>query len=280
MAIKTYNLSGVKDLAGNALSLSGAPYQPAGTLVVDTKTAAADTIAPNVQWVAATGSKLQNGTGTVSAGDTVRLSVNFNEVVTVNGTPTLSLSSNGTAKYVSGAGTNTLQFDYKVQAGEKASDLEISGYNLNGVKDRAGNAVNVSGAPHQPGGTLTVGGTSVATTAVSQQATLAATTDIAAPAAATAVTDAASTTSSTNWFGGGHHGSGFDFSFGNRRTVGYPGSQDSGASATPPQGSAMSKLALLDQYAASSFATPASTTTGSVQGWLNNTAQTLAKPQA
>ena len=297
LAIKTYNLSGVKDLAGNALSLSGAPYQPAGTLVVDTKTAAADTIAPKVQWVAATGSQLQNGTGTVSAGDTVNLSVNFNEVMTVNGTPTLSLSSNGTAKYVGGAGTNTLQFQYKVQSGETASDLEISGYNLNGVTDRAGNAVNVSGAPHQPGGTLTVSGASAATTAVSQPTTLAATTDLAAPvatAAAATGTDVAATgtdvaaTSPTSWsnWSGSTQGWGGQFSFGNRSTVAYPGAPDSGVSASgggidaSSQNSAMSRLALLDQYAASSFATPASGTTGPAQGWLNNTAQTLAKPQA
>uniref|UniRef100_A0A9E7ZVI5 Uncharacterized protein n=1 Tax=Bosea sp. NBC_00436 TaxID=2969620 RepID=A0A9E7ZVI5_9HYPH len=281
LAIKTYNLSGVKDLAGNALSLSGAPYQPAGTLVVDTKTAAVGTTAPTVQWVAATGSKLQNGTGTVSAGDTVRLSVNFNQVMTVNGTPTLSLSSNGTAKYVGGAGTNTLQFDYKVQAGEKASDLEISGYNLNGVKDRAGNAVNVSGAPHQPAGTLTVRGTSAATTAVSQKTALATTTDIVAPAATATSTDpaAASQSTSNNWFGGRQSG-GSDFSFGNRTTVAYPGAHDGGVGVSAAQGTAMSRLALLDQYAASSFATPASTTGGPLQGWLNNTAQTLAKPQA
>lgn len=295
LAIKAYNLSGVKDLAGNAFSLSGAPYQPAGTLVVDTKTAASDAIAPKVQWVAATGSKLQNGTGTVSAGDTVNLSVNFNEVMAVNGTPTLSLSSNGTARYVGGAGTSTLQFQYKVQAGEKASDLEISGYNLNGVTDRAGNAVNVSGAPHQPAGTLTVGGASAATTAVSQPATLAAATDLAAPvatAAAATGTDAAAASpiSWDNWSGSVN---GWGGVFSNRSTVAYPGALDGGASASgggldasgggaaaSTQDSAISRLALLDQYAASSFATPATGTTGPAQYWLNNAGQTLAKPQA
>ena len=310
LAVSSYNLGGVKDQAGNAVNVSGAPRQPAGTLIVDAA-AAGDTSAPRVQWIAATGSKLTHSSGTVRAGDTVRLSVNFNEVVTVNGSPTLSLNSKGTAKYVGGAGTTTLQFDYKVQAGEKAADLEVSSYNLNGVRDRAGNAVDVSGAPHQPAGTLAVSATTATTVAASQATTLASATDLAAPASTATdaagtgvVSDAANEATGTdataaspaswhNWFGG-HHAWGGDFSFGNRRTVGYPGASDGGAgvsasAADTADGSvdaasantpAMARLALLDQYAASSFATPATGTTAAAQDWLNNTAQTLAKAQA
>ncbi|WP_199085316.1 hypothetical protein [Bosea sp. ASV33] len=301
LEVSSYNLNGVKDQAGNAVNVSGAPHQPAGTLVVNA-VAAGDTTAPKVQWIAATGSKLTNSSGTVGVGDIVRLSVNFNEVVTVNGTPTLSLNSKGTAKYVGGAGTSTLQFDYKVQAGEKAADLEVSSYNLNGVRDRAGNAVNVAGAPHQPAGTLAVSATTAATVAASQPTTLASATDLVAPAApapaatgpdTAATSPAAAPTPWSDWFGG-HAAWGGDFSFGNRRTVGYPGAAESGASASdagvnafdgaataaPAQSSAMSRLALLDQYAASSFAIPATGTTAQAQDWLNNTAQTLAKAQA
>lgn len=354
LAIKTYNLSGVKDQAGNALDLSSAPYQPAGTLAVDTKT---NTTAPQVQWIAATGSKLQNGNGTVSAGDTVRLSVNFNEVMTVNGTPSLSLNSKGTAKYVSGSGTNTLQFDYKVAAGETAADLEVSGYNLTGVKDRAGNAVNVDGAPHQPGGVLAVGSTTPKDASAPQVQWISTsgsgihnghgtvgtgdtvwlsvnfkdtmtvdgkpTLSLSSNGTANYVSGSGTNTlqfkyvvgagekaadlevsgynldgvtdgagRSVNVDGAPHQPGGVlaidagsrssatDFSFGNRRTVGYPGFQESGTNLTPSTSSAMSRLALLDQYAASSFATPASTSTGAAQGWWNNSAQTLAKPQA
>lgn len=354
LAIKTYNLSGVKDQAGNALDLSSAPYQPAGTLAVDTKT---NTTAPQVQWIAATGSKLQNGNGTVSAGDTVRLSVNFNEVMTVNGTPSLSLNSKGTAKYVSGSGTNTLQFDYKVAAGETAADLEVSGYNLTGVKDRAGNAVNVDGAPHQPGGVLAVGSTTPKDASAPQVQWISTsgsgihnghgtvgtgdtvwlsvnfkdtmtvdgkpTLSLSSNGTANYVSGSGTNTlqfkyvvgagekaadlevsgynldgvtdgagRSVNVDGAPHQPGGVlaidagsrssatDFSFGNRRTVGYPGFQESGTNLTPSTSSAMSRLALLDQYSASSFATPASTSTGAAQGWWNNSAQTLAKPQA
>ena len=93
-----------------------------------------------MQWVAANGPGVTNGNGTVGAGGTVRLSLNFSEAVNVTGTPSLALNSNGTAKYVSGSGTNTLQFDYTVGAGQSAADLAITGFNLGGVKDQAGNS--------------------------------------------------------------------------------------------------------------------------------------------
>lgn len=355
LAIKTYNLSGVKDQAGNALDLSSAPYQPAGTLTVDTRT---NTTAPQVQWIAATGSKLQNGNGTVSAGDTVRLSVNFNEAMTVNGAPTLSLNSKGTARYVSGSGTNTLQFDYKVAAGETAADLEVSGYNLTGVRNRAGNAVNVDGAPHQPAGVLAVGSMTPQDAAAPRVRWISTsgsgihnghgsvgagdtvwlsvnfkdamtvdgkpTLSLNSSGTASYVSGSGTNTlqfkyvvgagekaadlevSGYNLDGvtdgagravdvdgaphqpggvlaidaGGRSGSATDFSFGNRRTVGYAGFHDSVANPAPSTSTAMSRLALLDQYSASSFATPASTSTGAAQGWWHNAAQALAKPQA
>jgi len=290
LAITGYNLSGVKDQAGNAVNISGAPQQPAGTLAVVTTTppvttppvitppvttppvGSTDTTAPKVQWVAANGTGIKNGTGTVRAGDTVRLSVNFNETVNVTGTPTLDLNSNGTAKYVSGSGTNTLQFDYKVGAGEKASDLEISGYNLVGVKDQAGNAVNIAGAPHQPAGTLAV--RSTASLGTSSAKTLAAASsspvsDLAANTAATPGTvlstnsalPASNTGGASNpniWSNLGNQTGAAGLAFGGQTTLGYSGaSQYAGGNQTPGDGALMSKMTLLGQYAASSFATPA-----------------------
>src|SRR5262249_53308892 len=121
-----------------------------------TPTTPADTTRPKLNWIAANGPGVTNGTGTVGTGGTIRLSLNFSEAVNVSGTPTLALNSNGTAKYVSGSGTNTLQFDYTVAAGESAKDLAISGFNLSGVRDLAGNSLNLSGAPRQPAGTLAI----------------------------------------------------------------------------------------------------------------------------
>ena len=63
-------------------------------------------------------------------GDTVTLTVNFSETVTVTGTPQLTLETgdaDGIASYVSGTGTNALTFNYTVVEGHASSDLDYAG---------------------------------------------------------------------------------------------------------------------------------------------------------
>ncbi|HEV7258712.1 MAG TPA: hypothetical protein VGN82_13110 [Bosea sp. (in: a-proteobacteria)] len=268
LAVSGFNLGGVTDKAGNAVNLTGAPLQPAGTLAISTSSTSTDTVKPKVQWLSASGSGIRNGNGMVRAGDTVRLSIGFSEAMTVNGTPTLSLSSNGTAKYVGGSGTNTLQFDYKVGSGDRAFDLSVSGFNLGGVTDKAGNAVNLTGAPRQPGGTLVV--LSSWSSSSRRTATLS-TSESSLAAPATLESSATTASSSSNVT---------DFMSGSRQTVGYPSAQDQAASSAASDGSLSSKLALLSQYSASSFSTPAAFSTGGLsQGWGDSAFQTLAKPR-
>ena len=86
-------------------------------------------------------------TGQVTAGQTVKLTVKFNEAVAVaGGTPMLKLNDGGVANYISGSGTNSLTFSYKVLAGQSTSALMASAIQLNGarIKDAAGNAGNLS----------------------------------------------------------------------------------------------------------------------------------------
>ena len=242
LAITGFNLGGVKDLAGNGVNLAGAPTQPAGTLTINAPLLSTDTTAPTLQWVAANGPGVTNGTGTVGIGDTVRLSLNFSEAVNVTGTPSLALNSNGTAKYVSGAGTNTLQFDYTVEAGQSAADLAITGFNLSGVKDLAGNGVKLAGAPRQPAGTLTI--LTTAPTAVSS-------------AAVTTVQTNAVSTAST--LGGSSTLAGVSSGFGNNTTtLGYAANTATASgTSTPADATLASQMALFNQYVASSFANPA-----------------------
>jgi len=208
----------------------------------------------------------------------VTIRFKLNQDGTVNGTPSLSLNSNGTAKYVSGSGTNTLQFDYKVAAGDRASDLEVSGYNLSGVTDRDGNAVNLSGAPHQPAGTLAIrtGSSNQRTATVNSSIA-----DLAAPATLQADASAASVPSNTPTTPSSDLNAqmrGTIDALGGQMTLGYSGSQGAGASSPQTTGSVMPQLALLSQYAASSFATTAATFAGaSAQQWFGDTTQTLAK---
>ena len=64
--------------------------------------------------------------GLYALGAVIDITVQFDEVVTVTGSPQLLLNSGGTAVYVSGSGTNTLTFRYTVGSGEVATDLDYA----------------------------------------------------------------------------------------------------------------------------------------------------------
>jgi cyclophilin family peptidyl-prolyl cis-trans isomerase len=92
-------------------------------------------------------------TGSHGIGDSIPITVNFSEPVTVNtsgGTPQLVLNagSGAVAAYSSGSGGSALTFTYTVAAGQNASPLDYTsaGLNLNGgtIKDSAGNAAVAS----------------------------------------------------------------------------------------------------------------------------------------
>ena len=88
--------------------------------------------------------------GTEFPGDTITLTLNLNEVVTVSGVPTLTLNNGGTATYSGGSGTDTLTFSYTVGANDSTvSALTITAVNLSDgatINDAAGNAADLSGA--------------------------------------------------------------------------------------------------------------------------------------
>ncbi|WP_426614407.1 alkaline phosphatase family protein [Bradyrhizobium sp. McL0616] len=167
------NLNGATITGGNgiAANLTGATnYNPAGTLQIDTT-------APTIASIAASGTGITNGTGTVSTGQVVTLTVNTSEAVTVNttgGTPTLVLNDGGTASYTGGSGSTALTFSYTVAAGQTTSDLAISALNLNGavINDGAGNATNLSGATnYNPAGALQVNPTATAVASIAASGT-------------------------------------------------------------------------------------------------------------
>ena len=64
---------------------------------------------------------------TYDVGGVIDIAVTFDEVVTVTGTPILTLETGATdrqAMYVSGSGTSTLTFQYVVQSADQSSDLD------------------------------------------------------------------------------------------------------------------------------------------------------------
>ena len=118
-----------------------------------------DTVPSTVSSVVASGSGITNGTGDLSAGQVVTLTVNLTKAVTVaGGTPTLTLNDGGAAAYVGGSGTNALTFSYLVAAGQNAADLAVTSFNFNAatVTDIAGNSANLTGAVSAPVGTLQI----------------------------------------------------------------------------------------------------------------------------
>lgn len=64
------------------------------------------------------------------AGETIDISVSFDQAVAVTGTPQLTLAVGGagrTINYSSGSGSNILHFSYTVQAGDNSPDLDVFG---------------------------------------------------------------------------------------------------------------------------------------------------------
>jgi hypothetical protein len=92
--------------------------------------------------------------GTYGLGAVIDVTVQFNRVVNVTGTPHLALSSGGTAVYLSGSGTTTLTFRYTVGSGENAADLDYastSALTLNGGTVRDGTGLDADLTLPTPG---------------------------------------------------------------------------------------------------------------------------------
>ncbi|WP_323929798.1 cadherin repeat domain-containing protein [Aeromonas caviae] len=141
----------LSDAAGNDANLSH-------SLVADNASYLVDTTAPVVSGVSST-----TAAGTYGVGSVISIQVSFSEAVTVSGTPQLTLETGATDRtinYVSGSGSNTLTFNYTVQAGDTSADLDYlsaGALGLNGgtILDAAGN--NATLTLPTPGGAGSLG---------------------------------------------------------------------------------------------------------------------------
>ena len=104
--------------------------------------------------------------GTYKSGDVIAITVTFSEVVnvvTTNGTPTLTLEtgdSDASVNYASGSGSNTLTFNYTIADGQNSSDLDYAStsalaLNSGTIKDVAGNGATLTLA--SPGASNSLG---------------------------------------------------------------------------------------------------------------------------
>ena len=146
ISISANQLSGIiKDAAGNAATLThtALPTHASHKVSGTTTTPPTDTTDPTVSSLAIT------STGApYSVSETIQVQVTFDEVVTVTGTPQLTLkvgSEDKTADYASGSGTTALVFGYTVVSGDtdnngvevKANKLSHNGGST--IKDTANN---------------------------------------------------------------------------------------------------------------------------------------------
>ena len=127
----------ILDAAGNAATLAGAVTSFAGLQI--------DTLTPAVTKVSAL-----PASGTVTTGNTVAITLAFNEAVTVTGTPALLLNDGGTATYSAANSTPTsLVFDYSVPSNQGTTSLAVIGIELQApgtITDGAGNIASLSKA--------------------------------------------------------------------------------------------------------------------------------------
>ena len=91
--------------------------------------------------------------GNYGAGNKLTLTLYASEVVTVSGTPTLTLNDGGTATYTGGSGTNALTFSYTVGSGQSTSALAVTAINGT-IADLDGNALSTSNLPETFAGVI------------------------------------------------------------------------------------------------------------------------------
>lgn len=122
-------------------------------------------------------SSFPDGTYLDTSGSVIDIQLEFSNIVTVTGSPSLLMevgSADRTAVYAGGSGTNTLTFNYTIQAGDNTNALDYASYNalaLNGgsIFGATGDAVLVLPKPGSTGSlsdaqTIAIDNTSVTPT--------------------------------------------------------------------------------------------------------------------
>ena len=240
--MSAFNLGGVKDPAGNSLNLTGAPTNPPGTLAIDTT----DTTAPRVTNVTTAPSTSHAGT----------ISLTLSENVVVSGAPSLLLDNGRTATYQGGSGSSTLTFAYSSYYSQNGSAPRVAGIVLpssSSIMDAAGNSANMSAA-----GATTSGRGSFSITGATELELFGPSTErvsFASGAQGELRLDASSVfTGRVSGFTGQDTIDLGDIAFGGNTTLAYQAnSRNTGGTMTVSDGTHTARIALLGQYAASSF---------------------------
>ncbi len=94
--------------------------------------------------VASATAAVDDGAPEAGIGHVIAITLHTNVSATVTGAPVLDLNDGEVATYASGSGTNTLTYDYVVQAGDNVADLQVTGLGLpSGATIHDANGVNL-----------------------------------------------------------------------------------------------------------------------------------------
>ena len=127
---------------GNMASLLLPDVEGSNSLLADGITRVIDIDPPVIE-----GFSVLTANGSYFLGDIIQIAVHMNETVFVENSPILNLSNGGQATYQSGSGSNTILFNYEIQAGESAPNLDVNINDLfsftdSNFSDAAGNLIN------------------------------------------------------------------------------------------------------------------------------------------
>ncbi len=146
----TANRNGAWSFTTGALATGSQTITATASDAAGNTSAASNAVDPIVGQVTgpAVSSLVQSpSSGDLDAGNTVTLTLNLNEAVTVaGGIPSLTLNDRGAATYTGGSGTSALTFSYRVGAGQNTPNLAVTAVNLNSatITDGSGNGANLS----------------------------------------------------------------------------------------------------------------------------------------
>ncbi|HLO50635.1 MAG TPA: ELWxxDGT repeat protein [Kamptonema sp.] len=151
------NGGAIKDSASNDATLT-LPAPGAANSLGANKALVIDAVIPTISNITST-----TPDGTYTVGQVIPITTQFSEVVTVTGTPQLTLATGGAGtvlNYAGGSNSNTLTFNYTVATGDASADLDYlstSALALNGgaIADSANNNANLT-LP-SPGATNSLG---------------------------------------------------------------------------------------------------------------------------
>lgn len=141
--------------AGETIIADGAP-QTQSAAIIPISILVNDLIVPRPKVLSLT---CVPSTGTLTLGQSAVLSLAFNVPVTVTGgTPSMALSSGGTATLTGAASGTALAFDYVVGATDQTSNLVVDSIALNGatITDQYGKESDLTIAAGQPPGVLVI----------------------------------------------------------------------------------------------------------------------------